>query len=56
VSKIGAIKIKLHRPIAGTMKTLTIKREAGKGSPASVWTSSPRRFPRPPSRSASTSG
>jgi putative transposase len=30
LSKIGAIKIKLHRPIAGTMKTLTIKREAGK--------------------------
>jgi putative transposase len=30
VSKIGAIKIKLHRPIDGTIKTLTIKREAGK--------------------------
>jgi putative transposase len=28
-SKIGAIKIKLHRPIDGTIKTLTIKREAG---------------------------
>jgi putative transposase len=30
VSKIGAIKIKLHRPIDGTIKTLTIKRDAGK--------------------------
>ena len=30
VSKVGAIKIKLHRPIDGTVKTLTIKREAGK--------------------------
>lgn len=30
VSKVGAIKIKLHRPIDGTIKTLTIKREAGK--------------------------
>ena len=29
-SKMGAIKIKLHRPIDGTIKTLTIKREAGK--------------------------
>jgi putative transposase len=29
VSKIGAIKVKLHRPIEGTIKTLTIKREAG---------------------------
>jgi putative transposase len=30
VSKIGAIKIKLHRAIVGTVKTLTIKREASK--------------------------
>jgi putative transposase len=30
VSKVGAVKIKLHRPIDGTVKTLTIKREAGK--------------------------
>jgi len=30
LSKIGGIKIKLHRPIGGTLKTLTIKREAGK--------------------------
>lgn len=30
VSKIGTIKIKLHRPIEGTIKTLTIKREARK--------------------------
>ena len=30
VSKVGAIKIKLHRPIDGTIKTLTVKREAGK--------------------------
>jgi putative transposase len=29
-SKIGAIKIKRHRPIDGAIKTLTIKREAGK--------------------------
>ncbi|MFN7945974.1 MAG: transposase [Blastocatellia bacterium] len=26
----GQIKVKLHRPIAGTIKTVTIKREAGK--------------------------
>src|ERR1700674_2236261 len=30
VSKLGAIKIKLHRPLDGTIKTLTIKREAGR--------------------------
>jgi len=30
LSKVGAVKIKLHRPIDGTIKTLTIKREAGK--------------------------
>lgn len=30
LSKIGAVKIKLHRPIEGTIKTLTVKREAGK--------------------------
>jgi putative transposase len=30
VSKVGAVKIKLHRPIEGRVKTLTIKREAGK--------------------------
>jgi putative transposase len=30
VSKIGPVKIKLHRPIEGRIKTLTIKREAGK--------------------------
>lgn len=30
LSKIGAIKIKMHRPIDGTIKTLTVKREAGK--------------------------
>lgn len=30
VSKIGAIKIKLHRAVVGTVKTLTVKREAGK--------------------------
>jgi putative transposase len=29
VSKVGAVKIKLHRPIEGRIKTLTIKREAG---------------------------
>ena len=29
VSKIGVIKIKRHRPIDGTIKTLTLKREAG---------------------------
>lgn len=29
LSKIGSIKIKLHRPIEGTMKTCTIKYEAG---------------------------
>lgn len=30
LSKIGDIKIKLHRPISGKIKTCTIKREAGK--------------------------
>lgn len=30
LSKIGGVKIKLHRPIKGTIKTVTIKREAGK--------------------------
>ena len=30
VSKIGVIKIKRHRPIDGTIKTLTLKREAGR--------------------------
>jgi putative transposase len=30
LSKVGAVKIKLHRPIEGTVKTLTVKREAGK--------------------------
>lgn len=30
LSKIGSIKLKLHRPIEGTVKTVTIKREAGK--------------------------
>lgn len=30
LSKVGAIKIKLHRPMNGRLKTLTVKREAGK--------------------------
>ena len=30
LSKIGGVKIKLHRQIQGTIKTVTIKREAGK--------------------------
>ncbi len=30
VQGIGEIKVKLHRPIAGTIKTVTLKREAGK--------------------------
>jgi putative transposase len=30
VSKVGAVKIKLHRPIEGRIRTLTIKRDAGK--------------------------
>jgi len=30
VSKIGHIRIKLHRPIEGTIKTLSVKREAGR--------------------------
>jgi putative transposase len=30
VSKIGQVRIKLHRPIQGTIKTLTIKRDAGR--------------------------
>lgn len=28
ISKIGAIRVKLHRPIGGTIKTLTIQRDA----------------------------
>lgn len=30
VSKVGHVRIKLHRPIEGTIKTMTIKREAGR--------------------------
>lgn len=30
LSKIGNVRIKLHRPIEGKIKTLTVKREAGK--------------------------
>lgn len=30
LSKIGKVKIKLHRPVEGKIKTLTLKREAGK--------------------------
>lgn len=30
LSKIGSIKMKLHRPIAGKLKTCTIRRQAGK--------------------------
>lgn len=30
LSKIGNVKIKLHRPVIGTIKTLTIKREASR--------------------------
>lgn len=30
LSKIGNVRIKLHRPIEGTIKTLTVKREAGR--------------------------
>jgi putative transposase len=30
LAKIGPVKIKLHRPIEGRIKTLTVKREAGK--------------------------
>jgi putative transposase len=30
LSKIGNVRIKLHRPLEGTIKTLTVKREAGK--------------------------
>ncbi len=30
LSKIGVVKIRLHRPLKGTIKTLTIKREAGR--------------------------
>lgn len=30
LSKIGSIKVKLHRPIIGTLKTCTIRRQAGK--------------------------
>jgi putative transposase len=30
VSKIGRLKIKLHRPVQGTIKTLSLKRQAGR--------------------------
>lgn len=30
LSKIGSVRIRQHRPLAGTVKTLTIKREAGR--------------------------
>lgn len=30
VSKIGRLKVKLHRPVEGRVKTLSLKREAGK--------------------------
>ena len=30
LSKIGVVKIKMHRPICGEIKTLTIRRQAGK--------------------------
>ncbi len=30
ISKIGQVKIKLHRPLEGAIKTMTIKREAGR--------------------------
>ncbi len=30
VQHVGTIRVKLHRPIEGTVKTLTLKREAGK--------------------------
>lgn len=30
LSRIGKVRIKLHRPVKGTVKTLTVKREAGR--------------------------
>lgn len=30
VSKVGHVRIKLHRPIEGAIKTMTVKREAGR--------------------------
>jgi len=30
VSKVGNVRIKLHRPLVGAIKTLTVKREAGR--------------------------
>lgn len=30
LSKVGQVRIKLHRPLQGTIKTLTVKREAGR--------------------------
>lgn len=30
ISKVGQVRIKLHRPIEGTIKTLAVKREAGR--------------------------
>jgi putative transposase len=30
LSKVGRVKIKLHRPVEGLIKTVTVKREAGK--------------------------
>lgn len=30
ISKVGQVRIKLHRPVEGTIKTMTVKREAGR--------------------------
>ena len=37
VQGVGVIKLKLHRDIAGDIKTLTLKERQGSGTPASAW-------------------
>jgi putative transposase len=51
VSKIGPVKIKLHRPIEGRIKTLTITRDAGQWFACFSCAVAPR--PLPPSTESS---
>lgn len=45
LSKIGKVKIKLHRPIEGKIKTLTIKRKAGRWYASFVAECAPKPLP-----------
>jgi putative transposase len=55
VSKVGAVKIKLHRPIEGRIRTLTIKRDAGKWFACFSCEVEPQPLPPRPRASASMS-